>query len=496
MVSDSDDDGGVTEALRAVLADPDAGKARLPQLLGSLDAEDTRTRLSGAWGLCLVADADPDSVDGITRRLADRLASDPKEGDKPVAAELAFEYVRRRYPSRVEAVLEDLAEEAAERARRRRVRELSRGGGFTRSDYAGRSDPSRSVGRTRVPESDSDPRTIYREEGYKVGGAPSEEGPDPGDGSVTDVDLEEFADVATQEMQAARERQEHEARLAAAAEEAKVTAIEPRSRFDTLQVVAPPLDGRYTDVYRTRAVIGDQERGLALCVFRQPGGDAPEFSARIGEQLQNWTAVSDHESVVTLYDWGERPHPWMAIQFSDETLYDRAEMRLEEALWNGQRIAEALSYAHQRGVLHTGLDPYTVVHIETLDDTWKRPLVTHFGLLAGVRRYFEPSSFLDPRYAAPEYFDRKFGNIDHATDIYHLGTVLYHLVTGQPPFDGSYGEVREAVLDDQPTPPSAVNPEIPEPVDEVVRKAMARQKLTRYETVTHLVADLERVREG
>jgi serine/threonine-protein kinase len=65
-------------------------------------------------------------------------------------------------------------------------------------------------------------------------------------------------------------------------------------------------------------------------------------------------------------------------------------------------------------------------------------------------------------------------------------------VTGRPPFQGTYAEVRTGVLESTPPAPSSINPEIPTRLDEVVRTAMAKQKLTRYETATQVARELER----
>jgi serine/threonine protein kinase len=109
-----------------------------------------------------------------------------------------------------------------------------------------------------------------------------------------------------------------------------------------------------------------------------------------------------------------------------------------------------------------------------------------------MRAYVDPASLLDPRFAAPEYFDRGYGDVDHATDIYQLGAVVYYLVTGRPPFQGTYSEVRTGVLDATPPRPSEINPEIPTWLDDILRTAMAKQKLTRYETAAQVARELER----
>jgi serine/threonine protein kinase len=105
------------------------------------------------------------------------------------------------------------------------------------------------------------------------------------------------------------------------------------------------------------------------------------------------------------------------------------------------------------------------------------------------RYYFTPATYLDPRYAAPEYYDRRFGRIDHATDIYQLGATCFRLFTGRSPYAGSFETVKERVVDGQPPAPSDVA-DVPPAVDDVLGKAMARQKLARYETASQLTQEL------
>ena len=481
----SDGRADVATVVSDVLADPEGAEGALPALLSALDAADRRTRLQAAFGVCLVADAAQETVEPLTWRLVDRLADDAEN----LETRHALAYLRGRYPDRVREVLLSIAEAAAEREERSRHVEISRG--FARSDYYGQSAANRDIGRTRVPgEGAAGPRRIYREEGEAVGGPPVEE---------RDVDPDDLVEAVTGEAEedgdgdseAAQRRDRAEA-LELAAEAVGLDRIAERSRFDELHLVAPPTEGRYTTVYRTRAVAGTEEEGIAIRTFAVPEENGEAFVAAVGDALDDWAAVDDHDLVATLYDWGERPGLWVATEYADETLYDRVDLEYTDGLWNGLRLAEAVAHTHGRGVVHTGIDPDAVVYPGTTMADRPVPLLTNVGLLDAVRSFREPSDHLDPRFAAPEYFDRKYGTVDHATDVYHLGAVLYYLVTGRAPFRGSYEEVRSGVLSSRPPPPSEVNPEVPSWVDEVVAKATAKQKLTRYESATDLVGDLAR----
>jgi len=481
----SDGRADVAAVVSDVLVDAEGSEGALPALLSALDAGDRRTRLQAAFGVCLVADAAPETVEPLTWRLVDRLADDAEN----LETRHALAYLRQRYPDRVREVLLSIADAAAEREERTRHVEISRG--FARSNYYGQSETNRDIGRTQVPgEGGAGPRRIYREEGEAVGGPPVEErdvDPDALVEALTSGD----ADDDEADSEAAKRRDRAEA-LERAATAVGLDRIAAESRFDELHLVAPPTEGRYTTIYRTRAVAGGEEEGIAVRTFAVPEEDGDAFVAAVGDALAEWAAVDGHDLVATLYDWGEQPGLWIATEYADETLYDRVDLSYTDGLWNALRLAEAVAHTHGRGVVHTGIDPYNVVYPGTTMADRPAPLLTNVGLLDAVRSFREPSDYLDPRFAAPEYFDRKYGTVDHSTDVYHLGAVLYYLVTGRAPFRGTYEEVRTGVLSARPPPPSEVNPEVPSWVDELVAKATAKQKLTRYEAVTDLVADLNR----
>jgi hypothetical protein len=503
MASEAGERAEIPPVVEAVLAAPTDSARRLPQLLRLLDAETPLDRLYGAWAVCLVAESCPETVEPITRRLVDRLGSNPSETRIRLTTELSFRYLREQFPDTVVEVLMEVAKEAEEEAKRRRYLEMSHG--FARSDYFGQNDNSRDVGRTRLPtEGASDRRRIYQEEGYEIGGPPADaEGvpartnADEGVRSEAEPGYPEGRGEASDpaERDRVRERQERARELERAEAEVRIADVVDASRFDYLQIVDTGVDTRYARTYRTRAVRGDTETAVALKTLTQSVDDRGQFLEDLGATLPDWQAIADHEFVTTLYDWALTPEPWIATQYTDQTLYDRIDMDLAEAAWNSLKIAQTLSYAHQRGVLHTGLDPYNVVYTDAVIADRKQPHISNFGLLDVLRRYVEPSRFLDPRYAAPEYFERRFGVIDHSTDIYQLGAVIYKALTGRHPFKGSYDEVRTKVLESTPPAPSTINPEIPAWLDEVVQKAMARQKLTRYESATHIVSELSQLSE-
>jgi len=273
-------------------------------------------------------------------------------------------------------------------------------------------------------------------------------------------------------------------------------SIAALSDFDRLSAVARGVEDRYATGYRCRAAVDEDERGVAARLFDRPeASDRLDFRAALSDALGRWEALGDGDSVVTVVDWGERPRPWVAAQPVDASLADRGRPPVDRAVDQAVALADALGHCHRHGAVHGGLDPKSVVYpgddLTGLDE----PVLDNPGLMGVFRRYFEPADYLDPRFAAPEYFDDDFGAVDTATDVYGLGATCYFLLTGRPPFDGSYSDVRRGVLDGSPRAPSAVADTVPADADPVLAKALAKRKLKRYDSVETFAADLRRVRD-
>ncbi|WP_458186745.1 protein kinase domain-containing protein [Haladaptatus sp. NG-WS-4] len=142
-------------------------------------------------------------------------------------------------------------------------------------------------------------------------------------------------------------------------------------------------------------------------------------------------------------------------------------------------------------MVHGGLCPTAVRFTTTFDSTWPVPNVGDWGLASVTKAVRWPPA--RPVYAAPEHVDPdSFGGIDHSTDVYGLGTLLYSLLTGYTPFDGEPHVVVQQVTSTAPTAPTDRNPTLPDAVNDLLERAMAKRKPDRYETVDDLLAAFER----
>lgn len=502
MTEAGDGDETAPSLLIECIRAPDRGKRRLPALVGLLEADDERTRLAAAWACCLVAAAHPDTVEYLVRRLYDRL-----DGER-VSLELthALDYLADRYPEAVGAALSDLAAEDAETKRTGR-RLLPETGGFTRAHYYETEPDRRGVGRVRQPDARSagDPRRTYvagepdereiaqrrRESGAETGDA----GDTATDTSVTDGTVSEIDEDAEAGDAGSNAPTEDEL----VGRPASVSSIAERSQFDPLHVLAAHDRDRYSIDYRALVGRGSDEQAVALRILNLPPEDAarPAFEAGVREAMDRWTAVHDHDRVVSLLDWSLEPRPWLATAFPGETL-DARDVTDRRPLADAIALADAVAHTHRSDTVHGGIDSRNVVYPDTVlgETSPSPPMLTNVGLLSVYRYHVDPATVLDPRSAAPEYFDRAYGRIDARTDIYQLGAVVFALFADRPPYDGSFESVRAAVTDESVPVPGDVATGVPPGVDEAVAKAMATRKLHRYETVEHLQQDLLAVREA
>jgi hypothetical protein len=271
--------------------------------------------------------------------------------------------------------------------------------------------------------------------------------------------------------------------------------VREHSRFEDLAVVKPHDGGRYADSVRARALDDGTERGVALGLLDRPEDNRDRYVDAMADKLARWHAAGDAAGVLAIRDWGRSPRPWVAKDPTDETLAEWRPPGTAARLECAHRIARAVAVCHRQGVIHGGLDPGNVVFPAGPLDETPRPALDNVGFMLAFRDFFEPADYLDPRYAAPEYFDDSYGGIDQCTDVYQLGAVLYHCFTGRAPFRGTYSDIRQGVLEADPRPPTELNASLPAALDEVMAKALAKQKLVRYETASQLRADIERICE-
>jgi serine/threonine protein kinase len=150
-------------------------------------------------------------------------------------------------------------------------------------------------------------------------------------------------------------------------------------------------------------------------------------------------------------------------------------------------ICRGVRHAHRHGIVHADLKPENVLF---RDDTAK---VGDWGLAKVLLEHSTSIEGMTPNYAAPEQLDPdQYGSVDDQTDVYQIGVMAYEMLTGTVPFEGSTpaGTIT-SILSDEPIPPSEHSSRLPTAVDDIILKAMAKEKKDRYESVLYLRDDVQ-----
>ena len=197
-----------------------------------------------------------------------------------------------------------------------------------------------------------------------------------------------------------------------------------------------------------------------------------------------------HPNVVGLFDTGsDDSRVYLVMEYVDgptlrDVLRDLGSLEPGEAAAIGEKIARALAYAHERGLVHRDVKPANVLIGE--DGTVK---IADFGIAkaeAGADDLTTPGMVLGTAaYVAPEQVRGE--EVDGQADQYALGCLLYEMLTGQQPFKGDTAVATAALrLEHDPLPPRSLRAGIPRGLDDVVLRAMARDPAARHASLAHL----------
>jgi eukaryotic-like serine/threonine-protein kinase len=251
------------------------------------------------------------------------------------------------------------------------------------------------------------------------------------------------------------------------------------------------------------------ERAVALKFLPEKLAQQPGALERFRREARAASALN-HPGICTIYDIGEQDgRTFIAMEFIDgETLRSHIHgepLPLEEILELGIQIAEALEAAHAEGIIHRDIKPANIFVTKR-----GRAKVLDFGLAKLVPKGIASSNTDSedessdtnsivgmisgtPSYMSPEQV--RGDGLDPRTDIFSFGLLLYEMSTGRQAFSGGTGGVIiEAVLTRSPVPVRSINPAIPPRLEEIIDKALHKDRAQRYQHAADVLTDLQRLK--
>ncbi|MBI9075905.1 MAG: protein kinase [Desulfatibacillum sp.] len=221
---------------------------------------------------------------------------------------------------------------------------------------------------------------------------------------------------------------------------------------------------------------------------------APLASAGVSDkffkEIQS-TGRLTHPNIVAVYDAGlARDYCYIAMEYIEGPQLSQfctrdKRMPLPNAVETMYKVIRAVAYAHERGIVHRDIKPSNIILEGGLT-----PKLTDFGISVVTEKTVPMEQCGTPGYMSPEQL--KDEKCSPQSDIYAIGCVLYELLTGQKAFDGdSYFSIMYKVINEEPPGIRTINPDIPPILEQIVRKALAKDKLHRYASCEDFAFELK-----
>ncbi|WP_033023249.1 Stk1 family PASTA domain-containing Ser/Thr kinase [Geobacillus icigianus] len=259
---------------------------------------------------------------------------------------------------------------------------------------------------------------------------------------------------------------------------------------DRYKIISLIGGGGMANVYLARDII--LERDVAVKVLRLDFANDDRFIKRFRREAQAATSLN-HEHIVSIYDVGEEEGVYYIVMeyvqgsTLKQYIQQHAPLPVEQALSIMDQLTSAIAHAHENGIIHRDIKPQNI-----LLDEHGRVKVTDFGIavaMSGTTITQTNSVLGSVHYLSPE--QARGGIATEKSDIYSLGVVMFELLTGRLPFSGeSAVSIVLKHLQAETPSPRAWNPEIPQSVENIVLKAMAKDPFYRYPSAREMNEDI------
>ncbi|MEV7974185.1 Stk1 family PASTA domain-containing Ser/Thr kinase [Cellulomonas sp. NPDC089187] len=250
-------------------------------------------------------------------------------------------------------------------------------------------------------------------------------------------------------------------------------------------------------------------RTVAIKILRSDLARDPSFLARFRREAQAAAALN-HPAIVAVYDTGEDTFtepsgalshvPFIVMEYVEghtvrDILRDGQAVPIEEAIEITSGVLSALEYSHHAGIVHRDIKPANVMltptgAVKVMDFGIARAVADSAATMTQTQAVIGTAQYLSPEQARGE-------TVDARSDLYSAGCLLFELLTGRPPFIGdspvavAYQHVRETA-----PAPSSIASDVPEVLDRICAKALAKERENRYASAAEFRADLEAAARG
>jgi len=257
----------------------------------------------------------------------------------------------------------------------------------------------------------------------------------------------------------------------------EVTSVMGQGAMGTVYKAVDPLIERIVAIKTINLELSKEERA--------------EFEERFYREAKSAGRLS-HPNIVTIYDVGETDEAaYIAMEFLEgqslrEMLDSGVVLPLKRICSIAAKVATALNYAHENGVVHRDIKPANIMILRNRDVK-----IMDFGiaLIPTGSRTQAGTALGSPKYMAPEQLAGKA--TDGRADIFSLGVMLYEMLTGSTPFNGdNLSAIMYKILNEEPVLPGTLNARVPAEFDRIVARALAKRPEDRYQTAKEFARDL------